>query len=174
MYQPKTESIFFLLEFAGCADYDNKLIRVVYQYQLTSMVKYLSVTVRNYAESSPNFTLIDNTQSRLIAVFQLRSSMSRLERANEHRGGWERKKRRWKGGKIPGEGGRVHFSLLIVTGRLVVKFGKHPWKGNRMYLFGEWFKSTLTPEMYQQISWVTRSFRYCSSLVIYPLFAVPR
>ena len=50
MYQPKTESIFFLLEFAGCADYDNKLIRVVYQYQLTSMVKYLSVTVRNYAE----------------------------------------------------------------------------------------------------------------------------
>ena len=87
MYQPKTESIFFLLEFAGCADYDNKLIRVVYQYQLTSMVKYLSVTVRNYAESSPNFTLIDNTQSRLIAVFQLRSSMSRLERANEHRGG---------------------------------------------------------------------------------------
>lgn len=49
MYQPKTESIFFLLEFAGCADYDNKLIRVVYQYQLTSMVKYLSVTVRNYA-----------------------------------------------------------------------------------------------------------------------------
>ena len=50
MYQPKTESIFFLLEFAGGADYDNKLIRVVYQYQLTSMVKYLSVTVRNYAE----------------------------------------------------------------------------------------------------------------------------
>ena len=43
MYQPKTESIFFFLEFAGCADYD-KIIRIVYQYQLKSMVKYLSVT----------------------------------------------------------------------------------------------------------------------------------
>lgn len=50
MYQPKTESIFFFLEFAGCADYDNKIIRIVYQYQLKSMVKYLSVTVLGYAE----------------------------------------------------------------------------------------------------------------------------
>lgn len=50
MYQPKTESIFFFLEFAGCADYDNKIIRIVYQYQLKRMVKYLSVTVLGYAE----------------------------------------------------------------------------------------------------------------------------
>ena len=50
MYRPKTESIYFLLWFAGCADYDNKLIKIVYQYQLTSMVKYLFVTVRGYAE----------------------------------------------------------------------------------------------------------------------------
>ena len=55
--------------------------------------------------SSPNFTLIDNTQSRLIAVFQLRSSMSRLERANEHRGGWERKKKKMKRREDPRGGG---------------------------------------------------------------------
>ena len=55
--------------------------------------------------SSPNFMLIDNTQSRLIAVFQLQASMSRLKRSDEPRGGWEKIKADEKEGISLGRGG---------------------------------------------------------------------
>lgn len=48
MYQPKTESICFFWNLPVVLI--NKIIRIVYQYQLKSMVKYLSVTVLGYAE----------------------------------------------------------------------------------------------------------------------------
>ena len=54
--------------------------------------------------SSPNFMLIDNTQSRLIAVFQLQASMSRLKRSDEPRGGWEKSKADEKEGIFLGRG----------------------------------------------------------------------
>lgn len=48
--------------------------------------------------------LIDNTQSRLIAVFQLQASMSRLKRSDEPRGGWEKSKADEKEGISLGRG----------------------------------------------------------------------